>query len=80
MWFIGKAWAYRSKVCRFDPHLWHFGIISNSDIRYHRSWMLDYTEDGKVPESWRKTPISSEKLDIENAKLLEQSVAIGNIQ
>ena len=42
--------------------------------------MLDYTEDGKVPESWRKTPISSEKLDIENAKLLEQSVAIGFIQ
>jgi hypothetical protein len=41
---------------------------------------LQYIENGEPPESWRKTPISSEMLDIENAKLLEQSVAIGILQ
>jgi hypothetical protein len=53
---------------------------NNFQFRYPISSELVYTEDGKVPESWRKTPISSEKLDIENAKLLEQSVAYGIIQ
>jgi hypothetical protein len=55
------------------------GIWNNFKFRYPLSSELDYTEDGKAPESWRKTPILSEKLDIETAKLLEQSLAIGII-
>jgi hypothetical protein len=56
----------------------HFGIIYNGDNPI--SSEMDYIQNGEPPESWRKTPISSEMLDIENAKFLEQSVAFGIIQ
>ena len=36
-------------------------------------------ENAETPESWRKTPISSEMFGIENFKLLEKPVAIGII-
>ena len=40
MWLIGKASIYRSEVHTFDPHLKHFGIIYNGDVRSNRSWTI----------------------------------------
>jgi hypothetical protein len=57
-------------VPRFDPDLKHFEIIYNGDFRSSELHNIE------TPESWRKTPISSEMFGVENFKLLEKPVAI----